>query len=180
MPCTKTAKYNVLGCSDLITATGLLWHMFIVHCSLLFIALNVIRSPEIDPAPPITVAATDQTNHNLITGMCSLNRDRHMPMVTSTMPDSHRRSTAITLLVLLLSGDIQMNPGPQGQSTISSCGLCDLKVSWSHKAICCDECDMWYHKSCIELSTCGFDRLANTNVTLQITVITCFIHIVLN
>ena len=107
----------------------------------LFIALNVIRSPEIDPAP-ITVAATDQTNHNLITGMCSLNRDRHKQMVTSTMPDSHRRSTAITLLVLLLSGDIQMNPGPRGQSTISSCGLCDLKVSWSHKAIYCDECDM--------------------------------------
>ncbi len=41
---------------------------------------------------------------------------------------------------LLISGDIQTNPGPQ-EAIIYPCGVYNLKVDWSHHALCCDNCD---------------------------------------
>jgi len=69
----------------------------------------------------------------------------------------------LLVLALLLSNDIQLNPGP-GNASIFPCGLCDHEVSWSCKGVACDECKIWYHKTCIELCTTDYDLLGHTSV----------------
>ncbi len=49
--------------------------------------------------------------------------------------------------MLLLSGDINMNPGPPKYP----CGVCKQTVGARKDAICCDSCGTWFHvrKQCI-------------------------------
>ena len=52
--------------------------------------------------------------------------------------DSHTALYShIVTVILLISGDIQPNPG-QHDSTFYPCGYCELRVNWSHQAVCCD------------------------------------------
>ena len=59
-------------------------------------------------------------------------------------PAATVHKTSIFLLLLRSSGDTHPNPGP---ATSVQCGLCERAVS-SHEGVCCDECDMWHHRSC--------------------------------
>jgi hypothetical protein len=68
----------------------------------------------------------------------------------------------ITHIALILSGDIQLNPGPC--STIYPCGICEHPVTWSDVGPCCDGCNIWYHKSCIDLCTAELDSIGKDNV----------------
>ena len=61
-------------------------------------------------------------------------------------------------LILILSGDIHPNPGPP---CVYPCGICETPVNWSNCAVCCDDCSIWYHKSCFGMSTHEYERLAN-------------------
>jgi len=47
-------------------------------------------------------------------------------------------------LLLSLSGDVHVNPGP----AVSLCGVCGSSVSDEVKAVCCDGCDKWIHVRC--------------------------------
>ena len=70
------------------------------------------------------------------------------------------------LVILLLCGDIETNPGPRHrQASIFPCGICELRVSWSEHAICCDNCDIWFHRSCIDMGQDAFNSLANKSVS---------------
>lgn len=60
------------------------------------------------------------------------------------------------LLLLILSGEIQTNIGP---STMYPCGYCQMKVGWSAQALACDECSVWFHKSCLELGSEDYHHL---------------------
>ena len=62
---------------------------------------------------------------------------------------------------LLLAGDIEMNPGPQ---TIYLCALCDLEVTWSDKAICCDGCNVWIHHSCVNMNSIEYSLIGRSAV----------------
>ena len=69
------------------------------------------------------------------------------------------------ILTLLIAGDIQSNPGPINKNiSVYPCGLCELPVSWNCQAVCCDGCDVWLHKSCIELCSTDFELLQRSNV----------------
>ena len=48
-------------------------------------------------------------------------------------------------LVLLLSGDVHLNPGP---SAAFPCRVCQKEVLDSDPAVQCDQCDMWVHVTC--------------------------------
>lgn len=48
-----------------------------------------------------------------------------------------------TSLIILLSGDVHLNPGPE-----YPCGQCGLNVNDDDQALCCDSCDKWIHVSC--------------------------------
>ncbi len=66
----------------------------------------------------------------------------------------------IVLAALLMSGDIQPNPGPRNCS-VFPCGHCGYNVSYP--AVCCDECSVWFHLSCADKSTKDLTDLAQAS-----------------
>ena len=54
----------------------------------------------------------------------------------------------LNYLILLMSGDIHLNPGPAHYP----CGVCGKCVWSSQKALLCDNCDLWFHTRCIQVS----------------------------
>lgn len=41
------------------------------------------------------------------------------------------------------------------------CGTCDLNVDWSDVAVCCNNCQVWFHKSCASMSSAEFNQIEN-------------------
>ena len=76
----------------------------------------------------------------------------------------NRPQTATILLCIILSGDIQTHPGPR-QSSIHPCGVCERPASYESVIIACHQCDIWYHKSCLEVSSLDCDKLRDTGVS---------------
>ena len=67
-------------------------------------------------------------------------------------------------LSLLLAGDVNINPGPHHrQASIFPCGLCNRNVS-ATDCVACDECDVWYHRSCMEIGTIDWSLLQHKSV----------------
>lgn len=58
--------------------------------------------------------------------------------------------------LILLSGDIQMNPGPTRRVN-DPCSICSKGCRT--KAILCDCCDSWYHTKCIGMSNVEYEAL---------------------
>eukprot|EP00795_Rhopilema_esculentum_P001948 gene1948-17486_t len=66
------------------------------------------------------------------------------------------------LLILLLSGDVNINAG--SKQVKYPCQICKRAVKLNDKAISCDNCDGWYHVHCMLMSTEIYDSLANTSL----------------
>ena len=77
-------------------------------------------------------------------------------------PGRDRRCLAV--LLILLAGDIQMNPGPENCS-VFPCGTCDIPVTWSQEGVCCNNCSVWYHKSCEDLSSKNMSYLGRSSAS---------------
>ena len=118
----------------------------------------------------VTSATADITQGIPSLGLCSrLSRLRGLQIHNSPyFIPSDRHAEAITnLLVLILCGDIQSNPGPRTElAHIFPCAYCDLPVDFGQKALCCDECDVWLHKSCLHMRTTAHHDL-ETNVDIN-------------
>ena len=54
----------------------------------------------------------------------------------------------LLLSLLMLSGNIEVNPGPIYKYP---CGICSKPTKSNQKAIQCDFCDIWHHVKCIHL-----------------------------
>ena len=68
------------------------------------------------------------------------------------------------LIVLLLSGQVELNPGPvtpSQSSTISTNYPCKKKVKDSHYALQCDKCELWFHTDCLEFPVSSYSTLLN-------------------
>ena len=55
-----------------------------------------------------------------------------------------RDTRCLLTMLILLAGDIQMNPGP-GNRSVFPCGACEIPVTWSQEGVCCNNCSVWYH-----------------------------------
>ena len=84
---------------------------------------------------------------------------------SSTVPPRTctRPCLLITFNVLIFCGDVQINPGPR-QSSVFPCGYCQLNVGWETSGINCDNCDIWFHRSCAELSVGEYNRLSEISL----------------
>jgi len=60
-------------------------------------------------------------------------------------------------LLLLISGSLELNPGP---SVRYPCGECNKSVLFG-KAIACDTCNKWFHVPCISMNSTNFNCYQN-------------------
>ena len=62
----------------------------------------------------------------------------------------------LSMILLSVSNDIELNPGPSGSTTnntVYPCGTCDKAVTWDDRGIVCDTCNQWYHAHCQSIDT---------------------------
>ena len=107
----------------------------------------------------ISAAITDVTCRKLSAGLCTNAGLLGNPHKTASNFKPGSLPTHTTLIVLLLGGDIELNPGP----SVYPCGYCQYNVSWNGDGLCCDNCDMWFHPSCIDISSAEYRALGQTS-----------------
>ncbi len=73
--------------------------------------------------------------------------------------NNHKIQMAASIVLLLcLGGDIE-------PKSIYACRICVSTVKDSHRAFCCDGCDIWYHKRYISRHTQDFEYLENRSLS---------------
>ena len=70
------------------------------------------------------------------------------------------RSSFLSLCLILLSGDIELNPGPGPHHP---CGSCARAVRSCQRGIFCEVCYYWFHSNCVDLSTAEYERLGSSD-----------------
>lgn len=75
----------------------------------------------------------------------------------------HPNNETIRLLhlILLLSGDVECNPGPRPPRF--PCGICMKAVRKQDTGIFCEECKFWHHTKCIDMSLREYENLGNSD-----------------
>jgi hypothetical protein len=51
--------------------------------------------------------------------------------------------TYLSMFLITLSNDININPGPSTSDSLYPCGTCDKPVTWDDRGIVCDTCNHW-------------------------------------
>ena len=87
-------------------------------------------------------------------------KDHHQRLIVKLNPPLY-----LALALLAGSWDIELNPGLNASESIYPCGICSEPVTWEQNAICCDSCDVWFHKECIEMSTTLFNYISNADIS---------------
>ena len=60
-----------------------------------------------------------------------------------------QRKKHFLLLMLMIAGDIHINPGPNWKHP---CQVCGKPVKCNQRGICCDYCELWSHTKCIGMT----------------------------
>ena len=76
---------------------------------------------------------------------------------------SYIRPRGVIQFLLLLSGRLEVNPGPYTPKY--PCMICSKAVKWGQHALGCDSCDKWVHTKCISMTTPEYLTLANSSST---------------
>ena len=74
---------------------------------------------------------------------------------TSLKPAEHAVMTMLVLLVL--SGDVEANPGPM----CHPCTICSMCVRNNQQAILCSKCGLWTHPKCCGVSIPEYQKLSD-------------------
>ncbi|XP_015763562.1 PREDICTED: uncharacterized protein LOC107342574 [Acropora digitifera] len=80
----------------------------------------------------------------------------------SSTSTSSRVFKRLLLSLLLLAGDIQLNPEPNWKFP---CGSCNKPVKKNQKGFQCDHCNLWYHTKCCAVGDDSYYLLANSSCT---------------
>ena len=76
---------------------------------------------------------------------------------------SSSQSGRVIQILLLLSGQVEANPGPYTPKY--PCTVCLRAVKWGQRALACDSCNKWCHLSCMVMTSAEYNHLANTSTT---------------
>ena len=131
-----------------------------------FIVLNFFNvggRSDLDSSSKLISASLKCSHMNLIKNYSS-----RKPKLTNCSTIFHHPTDQISkanllTLILILSNDIELNPGPK-HASIFPCGYCEHPVNWSDQGVCCDECGIWHHKSCGDISTKEMEYLERSSV----------------
>ena len=83
------------------------------------------------------------------------------PLLWSHQRKAGLRTSSSSLLYLatvLLTGCIETNPGPE-----FPCISCGEEVTFEQRAVCCDSCEQWMHKSCMGMDSVVYNFLAGSD-----------------
>ena len=71
----------------------------------------------------------------------------------------------IFYILILNSSDCHPNPGPRTPKY--PCGICGKAVRWSRtiRSVACNDCEIWFHKDCLGMSTAVYEPLEATDVS---------------
>ena len=71
------------------------------------------------------------------------------------------KSSLIYLALVLHQNakDIETNPGPKPLKY--PCQICHKAVKWTTPGVCCDSCELWYHKDCMGMSSGIYASIKN-------------------
>ena len=81
------------------------------------------------------------------------------PKLSSNFPKNKIRNTHWLSLVLILAGDLELNPGPK--IIRYPCGICRKACTRRQPAVACDGCDIWFHTKCMSMNSKVYDALNN-------------------
>ena len=128
----------------------------------------LFTSPVHDFAPPPAINVHVFHNSRIFCGvkpifwLCS--------SLGSSQPSPPKLDFGSALFLILLSGQVEVNPGPPMSPSLNlllifPCGYCEDPVTWEQRRICCDSCDMWFHKDCVDMGSFTFLAYSTTNVS---------------
>ena len=67
---------------------------------------------------------------------------------------------SILNMLLLLSGNVECNPGPCRKIKYP-CGICKKSCTKFQASVACDQCNIWFHKKCLNMNSINFNSLKN-------------------
>ena len=64
-------------------------------------------------------------------------------------------------LLLILSGNVELNPGPVKSNkttrrTRYPCGICSKQCTAKQASVACDACHKWFHQKCLHMNSAVF------------------------
>ena len=83
--------------------------------------------------------------------MCSNWKTGH-----SLLHPTGRPPSLLSSILLLIAGDVEVNPGPAKHP----CGSCSKAVKSNQRGIFCEVCYLWYHTKCINMCLSEYQRLS--------------------
>ena len=76
---------------------------------------------------------------------------------------SKKQSAKLNLTLLLISGKVELNPGPTNIKY--PCGECARAVKFG-PSIACDQCHIWYHQECAGMNSTIFECYTNATIEM--------------
>ena len=97
---------------------------------------------------------------------------RHLLSLYALSKTKHTSHRSFFQFLIILSGDVSLNPGPVRHP----CSSCLKPVAKNHRAILCDNCDLWAHIKCENISTEIYAEMANSNKQLNFICSSCILN----
>ena len=97
---------------------------------------------------------------------------RHLLSLYALSKTKHTSHRSFFQFLIILSGDVSLNPGPVRHP----CSSCLKPVAKNHRAILCDNCDLWAHIKCENISTKIYAEMANSNKQLNFICSSCILN----
>ena len=142
---------------------------FLCILALLWLVAKLCASTQATPhhpplLSPLSSSIADCTKSLPTLGLCTHARKRWSLSLCSPGASRCRPTATASLIALLLCGDVESNPGPRpSHKSIYPCGYCQLPVDYGQKAQCCDTCDVWFHHTCVDMSSRTYSSLTRSS-----------------